>query len=272
MFIPIGDENPVKRTPFVTYGLIAANVLVLLFTFHAVVQAGHEGGARDLFLRYGLVPARLRIVNLFTSAFLHGGILHLVFNMLFLYIFGDNVEDSLGHGFYLLFYLLCAAAAGLTYVSFHRGGMVPCVGASGAVSGVLGAYAVLHPHRRVRMLVWIYLFVTVVRVRAVYLILSWLALQMIALHHEATQDQTAVAYSAHAGGFLVGALIALCLRFWAGRRPATPPRTETRSLGMPPRTPVRPPRVARRITYRRRPGGRMELLPRDPRRRIGPNW
>lgn len=137
-FMPLGDQNPLQRIkiPFVNWAIIAANVIVFLFTM----------GALDAIIAtYGFIPADFRFSRIFTSMFLHGGLAHIAGNMWFLYIFGDNVEDAFGHWVYLLFYLLAGVAATFGHYLLNIGSAIPAVGASGAISGVLGAYIVLYP-------------------------------------------------------------------------------------------------------------------------------
>ena len=160
--LPIGDQNPTRTTPFVTYGLLAANVAA--FVVQTVL--GQQGGDAWLVPGYGLVPARVladpggEAFTLVTSQFMHGGILHLLGNLLFLHIFGDNVEDAIGHGRYAVFYLVAGVAAGLAQIVTDTSSMIPMVGASGAIGGVMGAYIVLYPRVRIHMLVILGFFIT----------------------------------------------------------------------------------------------------------------
>ena len=145
--IPLRDVIPSRTRPGVTIGLIAFNVLVFLF------QATLPGDLAERFLyTFAVVPAYFSLVDVFTSMFVHGGVAHLAGNLLFLWIFGDNVEDRLGHGRFVLFYLICGFVAAFAQTALNPDSLIPMVGASGAIAGVMGAYLVLYPHSRVLML------------------------------------------------------------------------------------------------------------------------
>lgn len=213
--IPIGDDNTSRRTfPLVNYGLIAANIVVFLVELS-------QPDVQAYLTRWGAIPASIsagqHLETLVTSAFLHAGWLHLLGNMLFLYVFGDNVEDALGHVRYLIFYLACAVLAGLGQVLLAPGAGLPGVGASGAISGVLAAYLVMFGTNPVRVLIFI--FPTVVP--AYVMIGVWIVLQF--LNGVASLSQTAqtggIAYGAHIGGFVGGFLLTLLLRPRGSRRP-----------------------------------------------------
>jgi membrane associated rhomboid family serine protease len=202
--LPIGDENPTRRVPIVTIVLIVANVAVF---FLWQIQVGME---RSVALA-ALVPAELRPVSvpgvehLFTSMFMHGSLFHLAGNMWFLWIFGDNVEDELGRIRFIVFYFLCGLAAALAHVVFHSNSSVPVVGASGAISGVLGAYLVLHPRAQVKMLSR----VGVVRMPAWGYLFVWIGMQVLSQSLAAGRAGTGVAYLAHIGGFVAGVVLSL---------------------------------------------------------------
>jgi membrane associated rhomboid family serine protease len=205
--IPIRDVIPSRTTPYVTIALIALNVLVFLRLPPA------DSAAFDRFIReWGVTPASFAWPTVVTAMFVHAGFAHLFSNMLFLWIFGDNVEDRMGHGRYLLFYGLCGLAAALLQVLFEAGSPVPMVGASGAIAGVLGAYLVLFPHSRVLMLV----FIVFVEVPAVLLLGLWFATQLLSglgtLAVLRPEDMGGVAFWAHAGGFVAGAALVLLFR------------------------------------------------------------
>src|SRR5215470_8143029 len=162
--IPLKDINPTKSFPFVNILLIVANIAVFLYqltlpprAFKIFVLANATVPARIPAFVAGHVPASLALEPLFTSMFLHGGWMHLLGNMLFLYIFGDNIEDAFGHIGYLLFYLLCGIGSGLIHMMFNWGSGVPALGASGAISGVMGAYAVMFPSHRILTFFFIFL-------------------------------------------------------------------------------------------------------------------
>lgn len=218
--IPLRDDVPSVRVPWITWGLIAANVLAFLYELSL-------GPALDRFLlENGLVPARFLhfsespeitlaglVVPLFVSLFLHGGWMHLIGNMWFLYIFGDNVEDRLGHGLYLLFYLGCGLAASGAHILLNLGSQLPTIGASGAISGVLAAYLVFYPQGRILTLLWIFIFIQLVEIPALIWIGLWFVMQ-IAGGLLSSSAAGGVAWGAHVGGFLFGLLIA----FGFGRR------------------------------------------------------
>jgi len=208
--IPLRDVIPSRTTPFVTITLIVINALVFL----------HEQTLPDLAYRrfimlYGLVPAEFDWSAVVTSMFLHGGWEHFLGNMLFLWIFGDNVEDRMGHGRFVAFYAICGAAAALVQTMFNVDSTVPMIGASGAISGVLGAYIVLFPHSRVLTLLPLFIFVQLIEVPAILLLGLWFLLQLLSSLGSLTQPDTGggVAFWAHAAGFVAGmALIGLFKR------------------------------------------------------------
>jgi membrane associated rhomboid family serine protease len=218
MLLPIRDDNPHTVTPFVNYGLIIACAAVFLWQFSlgeagdAAVMAlglipGHLFGTVTPNPEYGALPA---VMTIFTSMFLHGGWMHLGGNMLYLWIFGDNVEASLGHGRYLLFYLLCGIAAALTQSFSAPSSVVPMVGASGAIAGVLGAYLVLHPRSNIKVFVFL-IIITVINVPAFIVLGFWFAGQLLS---SAAADPGApgVAFLAHIGGFVAGAVLVFFFR------------------------------------------------------------
>jgi membrane associated rhomboid family serine protease len=222
--IPLQDENPVARTPLVTWALLAICVLVFLWQ----ISLGREGFHRLLFslgvipgVLFGharlppeleLVPPALTVV---TSMFLHGGWLHLAGNLLYLWIFGDNIEDRMGRLRFLVFYLFCGVAAVFAQAVPEPEVLVPMVGASGAISGVLGAYLLLFPQARVRVLVPVGFVLTVLRLPAVWVLGLWFLVQLIA-SLTAPAGEGGVAFRAHLGGFVAG--LVLTPLFLAGRR------------------------------------------------------
>ncbi len=213
MFFPYRDDNPTVTIPYVTIGLIVLNVLIFL-----IISAGGIRMYRFSVINYGLIPVELvhlqnfdpstaipPVANLITALFIHGGFLHLAGNMWFLWIFGDNVEDRLGHFRYLIFYILAGIAASLLHVAFFPESTAPVIGASGAISGVLGAYAVLYPHARVRTFVFIFFFFTTIMVPAAIFIGIWILFQVVSgLLSLGTAGSGGVAWFAHLGGFLFG--------------------------------------------------------------------
>lgn len=212
--IPLHDDIPSRRYPLVTRLLVAASVLVFLYEVSL--------GPRELWVvvhRLGVVPIRygpeglaaygwVLLVPLVSSIFLHGGWVHVLSNMLYLWIFGDNVEDRLGHGRFLLFYLLAGVIGNGAHILANPLSRVPAIGASGAIAGVLGAYLVSFPRARVATLVPLGIFLTVVQVPAVLFLFGWFLLQLVsgvaALGVPGTQQ---VAWWAHIGGFLSGVLL-----------------------------------------------------------------
>ncbi len=222
---PIRDHNRSGTYPFVTVALIAVNSLAFLYELSL-------GPALEPFLfRYGLVPVLVsnfyRIpeigfldvsMTFFTSMFLHGGWFHILGNMWYLWIFGDNVEDRLGHGRFLAFYLACGLVAGLVHYGLNPASQLPTIGASGAVAGVLGAYFLCFPRARVDILIFIFIFIQIITVPAAFVLFFWFILQLFngALSLGAGMDvEGGVAWWAHVGGFLCGLIL---VRFLPRRR------------------------------------------------------
>lgn len=212
--LPIGDEhNGRVRTPYVTYVLIAINVLVFLYQL-TLPDSRSNPALTNFIYDWGAIPSRIMqgqdLYGLITSMFLHGGWLHIIGNMLFLFVFGDNVEDAMGHARFLIFYLLCGLAAGGAQVLIDPSSQIPLVGASGAISGVLGAYIVLFPHGRIRTLIFLGYFVTVMLIPAWVQIGVWILLQVfngfLSLGVQ-TEETGGVAFWAHVGGFVAGAAL-----------------------------------------------------------------
>ena len=201
--IPLRDVIPTRTWPVVTVALIALNVLVFL---HEQTLGDR---AFELFVReWGLVPVAFAWDRVVTSMFLHGGWAHIGGNMLYLWIFGDNVEDRLGHVRYLVFYLLCGAFAALAQTYIQSESVVPMIGASGAISGVLGAYIVLFPHSRVLTIVPIVFFIQLLEVPAIVLLGLWFLMQLFSGVGSlgARADVGGVAFWAHVAGFASGGL------------------------------------------------------------------
>jgi membrane associated rhomboid family serine protease len=206
--IPIKDDNPTRTFPIINYALILINVLVFLYQITLPARAQH-----DFVLANATVPLRipaflaghlafkLAFYPMFTSLFLHGGLMHLLGNMLFLYVFGDNVEDYFGHLGYLVFYLFCGVGSGLVHVLFNWNSSLPAIGASGAISGVMGAYAVLYPRANVLMLFFVFLL----PIPAVFVLGYWFVLQFLeGIGALGATNAPGVAFWAHIGGFLIG--------------------------------------------------------------------
>ena len=219
--LPLHDENRPLKRPYVNYALIVVNVAVFLYLY----LQGPEVFEAAI-LRYGMVPAYIlageRLYTILTSMFMHADILHLCGNMLYLYIFGDNVEDALGHVGYLAFYLACGVGAAFTHLFatlisrlfmppslFALSIKIPAVGASGAISGVLGAYFLLYPRAKIRTLVTYYV-ITVVSIPAYYYIGFWFVYQLL-MGVFALALPVSVAFWAHVGGFVIGLLLVRAL-------------------------------------------------------------
>ena len=212
---PISDDNPRIGTPIVTWSIIGVCVLVFFWQLSLGASAG-----RVAFYEYGMIPARLfgtadlpadiatipAWTTVVTSMFMHGGWMHLGSNMLFLWIFGDNIEDSMGHFRYLTFYLACGVAAAFAQALISPDSTVPMVGASGAISGVLGAYLLLHPHATVRTAVFLGFFFTVVYLPALIVLGLWLLLQLVS-GFLSSAGEPGVAFWAHVGGFVAGMVL-----------------------------------------------------------------
>ena len=217
--LPFRDDIPARRYPLMTLTIILANVVVFLYQ----VSLSQRGGLPEFLALYAIVPANFRLaaqypveattglgLSVLTSMFLHGGWIHLIGNMWYLWIFGDNVEDRMGHFRFLLFYLLCGSLAGFAHILFNLDSRIPSLGASGAVAGVLGAYLVSYPFARVSTLLPFFLFWPIVRLPAVLVLGSWFFVQLLnetAAVVETSQTMGGVAWWAHIGGFVVGMLL-----------------------------------------------------------------
>jgi membrane associated rhomboid family serine protease len=207
--IPLRDVIPSRTTPVVTVTLIGINILAFL------VQS--QAADPEAFVRtWGLVPAAFSWVAVFTSMFLHGGLFHLGGNMLYLWIFGDNVEDRLGHGRFLAFYLLCGVAAAVAQALLSPGSRVPMVGASGAIAGVMGAYFVLYPRSRIVTLVPIFIFFQIVEIPAIFFLGLWFVLQFLSgvgsVATAAGRGSGGIAFWAHVAGFAAGVVGVFLMR------------------------------------------------------------
>ncbi|MBW4644865.1 MAG: rhomboid family intramembrane serine protease [Goleter apudmare HA4340-LM2] len=230
--VPLRDNNPTTITPYVTYGLILVNILIFLYQLSLTPQQ-----LQGLFYNAALVPCQLsnacptslespgipEWMTLITSQFLHGGFLHLAGNMLFLWVFGNNVEDRLGHVKYLIFYLTCGVLAALAQWFFSQNSTIPALGASGAIAGVLGAYILRFPRAKILTLIPLGFFLTTIRVPA-YLFLGFWFIQQAFYGIASLQARSnigmeggGVAYWAHAGGFVFGAILAPLLGLYKRR-------------------------------------------------------
>lgn len=217
MFLPLHDVNPHRhiRFPYITYGLIGLNILIFLIQVLQPTSAIDEAA-----IRFGMIPIVVRDLypaplpwlpdwaTLVTYAFLHADWLHLLTNMLFLWVFGDNVEDAMGHLRFIFFYLACAVLAALAHLLFNLDGNGPLIGASGAVAGVMGAYILLFPHARVFVLARIVIPIPL-PVPAFWMLGFWVATQ---LFYAVIGSPEPVAWWAHVGGFLAGVVLAAILR------------------------------------------------------------
>ena len=206
-FFPFSDDNPTKNKPLITYCLIGICCFIFLWQYTLP-----QGLFRSAVYNFGVVPASLlgskegylpAIITIFTSMFMHGGWFHLIGNMVFLWIFGDNVEDSMGRVKFIIFYLLAGIAAAYTQALIDPSSEIPMIGASGAIAGVLGAYLLLHPKANVNVLLWIIIFITVIRVPASIVLGFWIISQFFYLGVAST-GEGGVAYFAHIGGFIAG--------------------------------------------------------------------
>jgi rhomboid family protein len=221
---PLSDDNPRRHVaPYVNYSIIAICVVVFLWQ----LTLGTDGDDRAV-MSLGMIPARLfgrgelpaelivvpAWATILTSMFLHGGFLHIGGNMLYLWIFGDNIEDSMGHARYAVFYLLCGTAAALTQGFADPSSEAPMIGASGAISGVLGAYILLHPGATVRVLIFLGFFITIAHIPAWIVLGFWFLMQLVSAAVPAS-GEAGVAFWAHIGGFITGlALIMIFKRRW----------------------------------------------------------
>ena len=209
--IPLKDDNPTSGRPIVTYFLIGLCVLIFLIQLSS--QSYKTG---QLFYSYGLIPSVLMghnqlpmdlyivpgYVTIFTSMFMHGGFMHLIGNMLYMWIFADNIEDNLGPRNFLIFYLLSGVGAAMTQVLIDTQSQIPMVGASGAIGGVLGAYLINHPKAKVLVLIPFGFFSQLIKIKALYVLGFWFILQFIS-------SGGGVAYAAHIGGFVTGMILIL---------------------------------------------------------------
>ena len=211
---PISDVIPSRTTPVVTIGLIGLNALAFLYELRL-------GDAElDLLARTaGIVPAAFSLADVLTSMFLHGGWVHFLGNMLYLWIFGDNVEDHFGHGRFLLFYVACGTAAAFTQVLINPVSTVPMIGASGAIAGVMGAYFVLFPQSRVLAAVFIIFIIDIIEIPALFFLGIWFLMQLFSGVGSLVETaEGGVAFFAHVGGFAAGALTGLLVRMRANAR------------------------------------------------------
>jgi len=209
--LPLSDVIPSKTTPYVTIGLIAVNILTFLYELQLT-----QPELQIVALSFGVVPAYFSWPTLITSQFLHDGWMHIFGNMLYLWIFGDNVEDRLGHGRYLVAYLVFGMVAALGQVALSAGSIIPMIGASGSIAGVMGAYFVLYPHSRVLTVVFLVFFLDIIEIPAIFFLGIWFVKELFSGVGSlgASTMTGGVAFGAHVVGFAGGALVGL---FWRMR-------------------------------------------------------
>jgi membrane associated rhomboid family serine protease len=217
---PFKDDNPTRHFPFITIALIAINTIIFILQ---ILSPSHPG---KIAFAYGAIPHFLLtlktiqpihpVLTVVTSMFMHGGLIHLGTNMLYLWIFGNNIEDKLGYVRFIVFYLLCGFAAAYAHAITNPVSTIPMIGASGAVSGILGAYLLLFPHARVHTLIFLGFFVQIVRLPAIFVIGFWIVIQFInGMISKGITSHGGIAWFAHIGGFIVGIL---AIKFFTGFR------------------------------------------------------
>jgi membrane associated rhomboid family serine protease len=208
--IPLKDENPTETTPYVTITLLAVNTVIFFY------ELSHGIGFGRFIFRLGMIPYELTqgvelapaspipaALTILSSMFLHGGFFHLGGNMLYLWIFGNNIEDAMGHFRFIIFYLLCGGLAALTHIFVNPLSKVPTVGASGAIAGLLGAYILLYPYAKVRTLIFFFYFIRIISLPAYFVIGFWFIIQLLS----GIIGGVGVAWFAHIGGFIAGLLL-----------------------------------------------------------------
>jgi len=209
--IPLKDDNPTSRRPIITYFIIGLCTVIFLIQ---ISSESYKTG--ELFYSYGLIPSVLMghnqlpmdlyaipaFITIFSSMFMHGGFMHLIGNMLYMWIFADNIEDNLGITKFIIFYLLCGIGAAMTQVLMDTHSQIPMIGASGAIGGVLGAYLINHPKAKVLVLIPFGFFSQLLKIKALYVLGFWFILQFIS-------SGGGVAYAAHIGGFVSGMILIL---------------------------------------------------------------
>ena len=206
MLFPYKDDNPRILVPYVTYCIIGINTLIFVLQFNLGIS---DPSAEKAFIyRFGFIPADFSLITIFTSMFLHGGISHIMGNMWFLWVFGDNVEGVLGHLKYAIFYLMCGLAATISQLLINPNSTIPMVGASGAIAGGLGMYMIRFPHARVHVFAFIIIFFTTFRVPAMFVLGFWFFNQLTNGFGSLGFDTTGgVAWFAHIGGFIAGVML-----------------------------------------------------------------
>jgi membrane associated rhomboid family serine protease len=213
---PLRDDNPITITPFVTWILIAINVAVFLYQVTLPPKAGQLFvmqfgsipsvvlGSRSLPANFAAIPP---LFSIFTSMFLHGGWMHLVGNMWFLWVFGNNIEEAMGHFRFVSFYLICGIIASISHILSSPNSVIPSIGASGAIAGTLGAYVMLYPRARVWTLIFLGFFVRLMYIPAGVILGFWIIIQFLNGSMAGRQDAGGIAFWAHIGGFIAGVLL-----------------------------------------------------------------
>ncbi len=201
--IPLKDENPTKHFPFLTITLIGANIFIFIYGLGMPMELPY------FYNQYGLIPRELisfpvsSYPTIYSSMFLHSGLGHLAGNMLYMWIFGNNIEDVLGKFKFILFYLVCGTLAALSHIATDTSSTIPMVGASGAISGILGAYMVLFPQAKIKTLIFLGFFITIIRIPAIALLAIWMGLQILS-GMGSSGEVSGIAWYAHIGGFVAG--------------------------------------------------------------------
>ncbi|MGA1846836.1 rhomboid family intramembrane serine protease [Deferribacter abyssi] len=220
---PLKDSIPSERIPVINYLIILCSVLVFVYE-----KKLGDDLLSLFFLNYGIVPIKLflpldtvslleKIIPFITSIFIHGGFFHLLFNMYFLYVFGDNVEDEFGHIKYFLFYIFCGITAAISQIIMYPQSNIPMIGASGAIAGVMGAYFILFPHAKVKTLLFILIFITVIDVPAVVFLGLWFFIQFLnSMAQNTFEIVGGVAWWAHISGFVTGIIISIIYKIRKG--------------------------------------------------------
>ena len=202
MFFPYKDDNPRVLFPYITYAILSLNIII--FISQIFISFSDPWLANEIIFKYGFIPSKFDVHTIFTSMFLHGGVAHIIGNMWFLFLFGDNVESVLGHFKYFVFYLLCGIGAALGQFFFSPSSPIPMVGASGAIAGILGAYMIQFPKARVHVFI-IFVFITTIAVPAQFVLGLWFLIQLSSGLNTLGMDTTGgVAWFAHVGGFICG--------------------------------------------------------------------
>jgi membrane associated rhomboid family serine protease len=218
---PLHDDNPTSTTPVVALGIIVLNVLVFLYQFSLGPRAGQlfiyqYGAIPVVILGSETLPPQLHTIpsqlTLITSMFLHGSWMHLIGNIWYLWIFGDNVEEAMGHFRFFVFYMVSGLLASLSHIFSGAGSVLPSIGASGAISGVLGAYLLLYPRARVLTLIFLGWFIRLIYIPAGFILVFWFLLQLLSGSMAGGQDAGGVAFWAHIGGFVAGLMLVKLFR------------------------------------------------------------